>query len=110
MSKTCLAGKRVDHDTANQAIEQMELTGLAHRSLDTFSGGERQRARIALLLAQSPFCYLLDEPLQYLDLRHQLAVMTLFQELARQGKARCDGAARYWLGQPFLRSRSHAVR
>jgi iron complex transport system ATP-binding protein len=75
-----------DHDAANQAIKQMELTAFAHRSLTTLSGGERQRARIALLLAQSPFCYLLDEPLQNLDLRHQLAVMMLFQELARQGK------------------------
>jgi iron complex transport system ATP-binding protein len=76
----------VDHDAATQAIEQMGLTDLAHRSLTTLSGGERQRARIALLLAQSPFCYLLDEPLQNLDLRHQLAVMMLFQQLARQGK------------------------
>jgi iron complex transport system ATP-binding protein len=77
----------VDHDAAAQAIEHMELTGLAHRSLGTLSGGERQRARLALLLAQSPFCYLMDEPLQHLDLRHQLAVMRLFHELARQGKA-----------------------
>jgi len=77
----------VDQDIAIQAIERMELTGLAHRSLGTLSGGERQRARIALLLAQSPQCYLLDEPLQHLDLRHQLLVMTLFSELARQGNA-----------------------
>src|SRR5687768_3740392 len=76
-----------DHEIANGAIERMELTGLAHRSLATLSGGERQRGRIALLLAQSPECYLLDEPLQHLDLRHQLSAMTLFSELARQGKA-----------------------
>ena len=76
-----------DQDIASRAIERMELTGLAHRSLGMLSGGERQRARIALLLAQSPRCYLLDEPLQHLDLRHQLLVMTLFSELARQGSA-----------------------
>lgn len=77
----------IDHDIATQAIEHMELTGLAHRPLVTLSGGERQRARIALLLAQSPVCYLLDEPLQHLDLRHQLLTMTLFSKLARQGNA-----------------------
>lgn len=77
----------IDHEIATQAIERMELTSLAHRPLPTLSGGERQRARIALLLAQSPQCYLLDEPLQHLDLRHQLSTMTLFSELARQGKA-----------------------
>ena len=79
--------KEADRDAAIEAIERMELTGLAHRSLSTLSGGERQRARIALLLAQSPQYYLLDEPLQHLDLRHQLLVMTLFSELARQGNA-----------------------
>ncbi len=79
--------ENVDRDIAIQAIERMELTGLAHRPLGTLSGGERQRARIALLLAQSPQCYLLDEPLQHLDLRHQLLVMTLFSGLARQGNA-----------------------
>ncbi|SEK83881.1 ABC transporter ATP-binding protein [Nitrosovibrio tenuis] len=85
--RSMLGWQAVDHDIATQAIERMELTGLTHRPLSTLSGGERQRARIALLLAQSPFCYLLDEPLQHLDLRHQFAVMMLFSELARQGKA-----------------------
>ncbi|MDE2366593.1 MAG: ABC transporter ATP-binding protein [Betaproteobacteria bacterium] len=85
--KNMFGWQAADHDAAARAIEQMELTGLVHRSLATLSGGERQRARIALLLAQSPFYYLMDEPLQHLDLRHQLAVMMLFRELARQGKA-----------------------
>lgn len=76
-----------DHEMATRAIECMGLGGLAHRPLTTLSGGERQRARIALLLAQSPQCFLLDEPLQHLDLRHQLSVMTLFRDLATQGKA-----------------------
>jgi iron complex transport system ATP-binding protein len=75
-----------DHEIAMQALERMELINLAHRRLATLSGGERQRARIALLLAQSPSCYLLDEPLQHLDLRHQLATLLLFHELARQGR------------------------
>lgn len=77
----------VDHDMTTRALECMELIHLAHRSLGTLSGGERQRVRIALLLAQSPQCYLLDEPLQHLDIRHQLLVMTLFSELAKQGNA-----------------------
>ncbi|MBA4142952.1 MAG: ABC transporter ATP-binding protein [Nitrosospira sp.] len=77
----------VDHEMAARAIERMELASLARRPLATLSGGERQRARIALLLAQSPQCFLLDEPLQHLDLRHQFSAMTLFNELARQGKA-----------------------
>ncbi|MBI3068384.1 MAG: ABC transporter ATP-binding protein, partial [Betaproteobacteria bacterium] len=47
------------------------------------SGGERQRARLAQTLAQDPQLYLLDEPLQHLDLRHQLQALTLFERRAR---------------------------
>jgi iron complex transport system ATP-binding protein len=75
-----------DREIARQALERMELTEIAHRPLATLSGGERQRSRIGQLLAQSPSCYLLDEPLQYLDLRHQLATLALFHELAVQGR------------------------
>lgn len=85
--KNLFGWEAVDCDIAMQAIARMELTDFSQRPLDTLSGGERQRARIALLLAQSPQCYLLDEPLQHLDLRHQLAAMTLFRELAGQGSA-----------------------
>jgi iron complex transport system ATP-binding protein len=78
--------RQVDYETTIRAMERMELIGVSSRSLDTLSGGERQRARIALLLAQAPQCLLLDEPLQHLDLRHQVGVMALLRELARQGK------------------------
>ncbi len=84
--KNIFGWQAADHDAAAQAIELTELTSLAHRPLASLSGGERQRARIALLLAQAPLCYLLDEPLQHLDLRHQLAIMMLFSELARHDK------------------------
>ena len=83
--KNLFGWESVDHDIAIQAMQRMELTNFSQRSLDTLSGGERQRVRIALLLAQSPQCYLLDEPLQHLDLRHQLFAMMLFKELATQG-------------------------
>ncbi|MSQ04845.1 MAG: ABC transporter ATP-binding protein [Nitrosomonadaceae bacterium] len=79
--------KNADHEIVTQAMEKVELTSLARHPFNTLSSGERQRARIALLLAQSPHCYLLDEPLQYLDLRHQLLNMMLFKELVVQGGA-----------------------
>ncbi|BCB26652.1 ABC transporter ATP-binding protein [Sulfurimicrobium lacus] len=68
------------------ARRALQLVGMAHaerQALSTLSGGERQRVRIALLLAQAPDIYFLDEPLQHLDLPHQLAVMQLFRQLAR---------------------------
>ena len=41
---------------------------------------------IAALLAQDPDVFLLDEPTNHLDPQHQLAVLTLFRELANSGR------------------------
>ena len=73
-----------DEQAALLALAEVELTAFAARRYSTLSGGERQRARIAQILAQAPWLYLLDEPLQHLDLRHQTAVMTLFTRIARE--------------------------
>ena len=74
-----------DEQIARAHLERMGLAPLAGRAFDTLSGGERQRARIALALTQSPAIYLLDEPLQHLDLKHQLETLRLFRSLARNG-------------------------
>jgi iron complex transport system ATP-binding protein len=75
-----------DLERAEEALAQLDLAGLAERPLATLSGGERQRARIAQLLAQAPRAYLLDEPLQHLDLRHQLEAMRVFRALAERNQ------------------------
>lgn len=64
--------------------EAMDLTGtrdLADRPLDALSGGQRQRAWIAMVLAQSSPILLLDEPTTYLDLAHQLDLLSLVRRL-----------------------------
>lgn len=77
-----------DEAAASVALAEVGLAALAQRRYATLSGGERQRARIAQILAQAPQLYLLDEPLQHLDLRHQTAALTLFRRLALEcGKA-----------------------
>ena len=74
---------REDETCAAQALETVELAPLSTRRYVSLSGGERQRARIAQLLAQDPRAFLLDEPLQHLDLQHQARVLARFQQLAR---------------------------
>jgi len=74
-----------DERLAREQLERMDLTPVAGRALSKLSGGERQRARLALILTQDPVFYLLDEPLQHLDLRHQLQVLECFAGLARTG-------------------------
>lgn len=86
--RASLFGYSVQDETlAQQALVQMALEGLAHRPYNTLSGGERQRAAIAQVLTQQAQCYLLDEPLQHLDLRHQAQTMQVFSRLKRQGCA-----------------------
>lgn len=77
-----------DIGIARAALADVGLAGFEEREIHTLSGGEWQRVRIATLLAQRPKLYLLDEPLAHLDLNHQLAVLALFDRLARE-----EGAA-----------------
>ena len=62
------------------------MTELAGRLVTELSGGERQRALIAQTLAQETPVLLLDEPLNNLDLNHQLEVMQLLGRLHAAGK------------------------
>ena len=71
---------------ARAALGCVELQGFESRDLRTLSGGEQQRVAIAALLAQSPHLFLLDEPLNHLDLHHRIAVLELFRALAASGR------------------------
>ena len=76
-----------DERIAEKEIEALHLGGLGNRPFASLSGGERQRARVAALFAQRPAVYLLDEPLQHLDLPHQVAVLDRLSIEARNGGA-----------------------
>lgn len=74
-----------DREIALAALSALDLAPLAARAYRSLSGGERQRARIAALIAQQPDALLLDEPLQHLDLAHQVA---LLEQLVAQSERR----------------------
>ncbi len=76
-----------DRRVAAAALAEVDLGGFAEREVQSLSGGERQRLAVALLLAQQPQLFLLDEPLTHLDLQHQIAVMDLFARRAAAGAA-----------------------
>lgn len=76
-----------DRAIARRALDDVELGSLAERDIGSLSGGELRRVAIAQCLAQTPEFYLLDEPSNHLDPRHQLAVTSLFARKAKDGAA-----------------------
>jgi iron complex transport system ATP-binding protein len=76
-----------DEAAVGSALAAFDLAALAAQAYVTLSGGERQRARLAQLWAQNPPLMLLDEPLQHLDLRHQLQTLELLRTATREAGA-----------------------
>ena len=75
--------RRTDDEAVREAIRLTGLEHLADRSVDTLSGGEHQRAWMALALAQQTDLLLLDEPTTFLDVGHQLDLLGLVSRLNR---------------------------
>jgi iron complex transport system ATP-binding protein len=71
----------LDEATARRCLQSVGLAGLENRDIRTLSGGERRRLAIATVLAQDPQVFLLDEPLQQLDLHHQIDMLKIFRQL-----------------------------
>jgi iron complex transport system ATP-binding protein len=74
-----------DQAIAAEELARQDLTELRRRAFATLSGGERQRARAAALFAQRPRAYLVDEPLQHLDLPHQVGLLERLRREAGEG-------------------------
>jgi iron complex transport system ATP-binding protein len=70
------------------AMALMDLAAHAGRDVLELSGGEQQRTHLAMVLAQAPDVFLLDEPTTHLDLRHQAALFAHLRTLCeRDGRA-----------------------
>ncbi|MDG3013092.1 ABC transporter ATP-binding protein [Speluncibacter jeojiensis] len=72
-----------DGEAVDWAIAHTELKTLADRPVAQLSGGEAQRAWLAMVLAQRPRVLLLDEPTTYLDIAHQHEVLEVVTSLNR---------------------------
>lgn len=73
-----------DEKKVEEAIAYMGIEELKDRYLDELSGGQRQMAYIAMLLAQDTEYVFLDEPLNNLDMKHSVQIMKILTKMVRE--------------------------
>lgn len=72
-----------DRAAAVAMLHRMDLAGFETRSTHTLSGGEQQRLALATLALHDPDIWLLDEPDNHLDIRHQHGLLVDLLSTAR---------------------------
>lgn len=83
-----------DLDICDEVMRFFDVGEMADRSFGTLSGGEKQRVQFARVLAQiwrplegATRLLFLDEPLTFLDIRHQIEFMEKVRRFAAQKDA-----------------------
>ena len=71
----------------DEVIEQLAIEDKQHKKLEQLSGGEKQRAYLAVTLVADPKIIFLDEPTTGLDPMSRKNVWEIVEDLKRKGKS-----------------------
>jgi manganese/iron transport system ATP-binding protein len=74
-----------DWAAARAGLARVGAADLAHKRIGELSGGQQQRVFLARALAQEAELLLLDEPLNGLDIPTQEAILSILDDLRRDG-------------------------
>lgn len=73
-----------DEKYIDEAIEYMGLKEMQNKYVSELSGGQRQCAFIAMVVAQNTEIIFLDEPLNNLDMKHSVEIMQVLRKLVSE--------------------------
>ena len=76
-------GKRLteaDRRIVQEAMETAGVAGLGAQRVDRLSGGERQKAYFAMMLAQKTPLMVMDEPTTYMDMAYEKSFFQMLKE------------------------------
>jgi len=71
-------------DLAMDMLKLVKMDCIAHRKVESMSGGEMQRVAIARAMFQDPFMLLADEPIANLDPSNAKAIMNILKPLSEK--------------------------
>ncbi len=77
---------KAERARALACLDQVGMADYADRQIGQLSGGQQQRVFLARALAQDASLYFLDEPMAGVDAVTEQTILSVLQDLARQGK------------------------
>jgi len=75
---------KADYTIIDNALSELGITYIKDKYLEQLSGGQRQMAFIAMVVAQDTDYIFLDEPLNNLDIKHSVEIMQTLHRLAAE--------------------------
>ena len=77
---------KAERARALACLDQVGMADYADRQIGQLSGGQQQRVFLARALAQDASIYFLDEPMAGVDAVTEQTILSVLQDLARQGR------------------------
>lgn len=77
---------RTDREAVQQAMRDADIWEMRGKNMRLLSGGEQQRAYLAMILAQNTRAVILDEPTTHLDMEYEAAFLSKLRELKNRHK------------------------
>lgn len=75
-----------DHKIVENAMKIAGVFDVADESVSELSGGQQQKAYIAMLIAQDTKTVFMDEPVTFLDINYQFELMNIIKKMQSDGK------------------------